>query len=104
VVVSYPGEGQLWDEQLLLAGASRSALLSAYAGLPDRDELLAGGQLDPQTIGDAYAGGSGLLPVEQVQCYRVAVQGALGSGRTGLRVVADATALIRDGRIGRRRR
>ena len=102
-VVSYLDEGRRRDEQLLLVGASRPALLTACAGLPDRDELLAGGQLDLQITGEAYAGGSGLLPVKQVERYRAAVQGALGSGRTGLRVVADVTALIRNGRSGRRR-
>ncbi|WP_106277406.1 MEDS domain-containing protein [Geodermatophilus tzadiensis] len=102
-VVSYLDEGRRRDEQLLLIGASRPALLTACAALPDRDELLAGGRLDLQTTGDAYAGGSGLAPLEQVERYRAAVQEALGSGRTGLRVAADVTALIRDGRSGRRR-
>ncbi|WP_089403863.1 MEDS domain-containing protein [Geodermatophilus saharensis] len=101
-VVAHLEEGRRRDEQLLVVGASRQAALAAVAGLPDRDALIAGGRLDVQATGDTYAAGGGLVPAEQVERYRSAVQAALDRGRTGLRVAADVTGLLRAGPAGRR--
>ncbi len=100
--VPYLDEGRRLGEQLLLVGTSRPALLAALEDLPDRDALLAGGQLQLQTTEDAYAAGTGLAPLEQVERYRGAVRTALAAGRTGLRVAADVTALARAGLHGLR--
>lgn len=101
-VVPYLEEGRRRGEQLLLVGTSAEALRAATAGLPDHGELLASGQLELQTLGDAYAAGAGLHPAGQVERYRAEVRAALDGGRTGLRVAADVTALLRAGRPGRR--
>ena len=100
--VPFLDEGRRLGEQLLLVGTSRPALLAALEDLPDRDALLAGGQLQLQTTEDAYAAGTGLAPLEQVERYRGAVRTALAAGRTGLRVAADVTALARAGLHGLR--
>ena len=102
-VVAHLDEGRRRGEQLLLVGGPRAALLDLLADLPHRDALLDSGQLGLQATGDPSAAWSGLVPLEQVGRYRAAVQEALDGGRTGLRVVADVTALVRAGRPGRRR-
>jgi anti-anti-sigma factor len=94
-VLPFLDEGRRLGEQLLLIGASRPELLSALAALPGRDELLAGGQLQVHTTADLYAAGGELSPTGQVEAYRDLVQGALQAGRTGLRVAADITPLVR---------
>ncbi|MGY1794309.1 MEDS domain-containing protein [Geodermatophilus sp. SYSU D00525] len=101
-VVPFLEEGRRRDEQLVLVGPSRPTLLAAVSGLPHRDELLADGRLDVQVTGDSYTSAGGLAPAEQAQHYRAATQEALAGGRTGLRVAADVTELIRGGRSGRR--
>ncbi len=102
-VVAYLDEGRRRDEQLLLVGGPRPSLPALLAGLPHRDALLASGQLGLQTTEETYSAGTGLVPLEQVGRYRAAVRAALAGGRTGLRVVADVTPLLRAGRPGRRR-
>ncbi|MGY1701443.1 MEDS domain-containing protein [Geodermatophilus sp. SYSU D00766] len=101
-VVPYLDEGRRRDEQLLVVGSSRSAALAAVAGLPHRDELIAAGRLEVLGTGDTYAAGGGLVPEDQVERYRSAVRAALDRGRTGLRVAADVTPLLRAGPGGRR--
>jgi anti-anti-sigma factor len=103
VVVACLDEGRRRGEQLLLVGGSRPALLALLEDLPERDALLASGQLGLLATGEACAGGDGAVLREQVGWHRAAVQAALDGGRTGLRVVADTTALLRAGRPGRRR-
>ena len=100
--VAFLDEGRGLGEQLLLVGTSRPALLAALEDLPGRDELLASGQLQLETTEDAYSSGTGLVPLEQVERYRAAVQAAVSGGRTGLRVAADVTALARAGLHGLR--
>ncbi len=102
-VVTYLDEGRRRGEQLLLVGGTCAQLPALLADLPQRDALLAGGQLAVQTTEETYSAGAGLEPREQVGRYRTAVQAALDGGRTGLRVVADVTPLLRAGQPGRRR-
>ncbi|MGY1784403.1 MEDS domain-containing protein [Geodermatophilus sp. SYSU D00698] len=101
-VVPFLEEGRRRDEQLVVVGPSRSALLAAVSGLPHRDELLAAGRLDLQTTGDSYTAAGGLTPAGQVEHYRAATRAALAGGRTGLRVAADVTELVSGGPAGRR--
>jgi anti-anti-sigma factor len=101
-VVPFLDEGRRRDEQLLFVGPTRPALLAAVSALPHRDELLADGRLDLQVTRDSYSAGAALVPREQVERYRLATQAALDAGRTGLRVAADVTELLRLGRSGRR--
>ncbi len=102
-VLPFLDEGRRLGEQLLLVGASRPELLQALAPLPGRDEMLASGQLEVRGTADVYASGGELSPAEQVADYRGLVDAALARGRTGLRVAADVTPLVRDGVEGRRR-
>jgi anti-anti-sigma factor len=97
VVLPYLDEGRRLGEQLLLIGASRSALLDALASLPQRDEMLASGQLEVRSMTESVDLGRGLEPLEQVESYRSEVAAALGRGRTGLRVAADVTTLAQRG-------
>lgn len=102
-VLPFLDEGRRLGEQLLLVGASRPELLQALAALPGRDEMLASGQLEVRGTAEVYASGGELSPAEQVAAYRGLVDAALACGRTGLRVAADVTPLVRDGVDGRRR-
>jgi anti-anti-sigma factor len=101
-VLPFLEEGRRLGEHLLLVGASRPELLSALAPLPGRDELLASGQLEVRSIAEVYASGRQPSPAEQVTAYRSLVDAALARGRTGVRVAADVTPLVRGGVDGRR--
>ena len=101
-VLPYLDEGRRRGEQLLLIGASRPALLHAAASLPERDEMLARGQLEVRAAAEVYDPDRGLDPVRQVEALRSAVDAALDRGRTGLRVAADGTVLARCGPAERR--
>jgi anti-anti-sigma factor len=101
-VLPYLDEGRRLSEQLLLIGASRVALLGALASLPERDEMLASGQLEVRLMAEIVDPARGLEPVEQVESYRGEVAAALGRGRTGLRVAADVTTLAQRGSVDRR--
>jgi anti-anti-sigma factor len=101
-VLPYLDEGRRLGEQLLLTGASRSALLQAVAALPHRDEMLASGQLEVRATTELYDAQRGLDPVEQAQVYVDEARAAVGRGRTGLRVAGDSTPLARRGPEERR--
>src|SRR3954453_17530478 len=102
VVLSYLDEGRRLGEQLLLTGASRVPLLDALASLPERDEMLASGQLEVRCMTELVDPARGVGPVEGVESYRSEVAAALGRGRTGLRVAADVTTLAQRGPVERR--
>ena len=107
-VLPYLDEGRRRDEQLLLIGPSRPALLDAVADLPQRDALLADGRLQVLTASSDFcpdeAPGAGEPgAVDQLDLYRGAVEAALAQGRTGLRVAADVTPLARGGPVARAR-
>ncbi len=102
-VLPFLDEGRRLGEQLLLVGASRPELVRALAPLPGRDEMLASGQLEVRSTAEVYALGGEVSPAEQVAAYRSLVDAALARGRTGLRVAADVTPLVRGGIDGRRR-
>ncbi|MGR6964495.1 MEDS domain-containing protein [Geodermatophilus sp. URMC 61] len=96
-VLPFLDEGRRLGEQLLVIGASRPEVLRTLAPLPGRDQLLASGQLQVHSTVEVYAPDGELSPTEQVQAYRGLVQRALQDGRTGLRVAADVTPLVRRG-------
>ncbi|MGY1679220.1 MEDS domain-containing protein [Geodermatophilus sp. SYSU D01176] len=102
-VLPFLDEGRRLGEHLLLIGSSRPELLRTLAPLPGRDELLAGGQLEVHSTAELYASGGELSPAGQVAAYRRLVDAALARGRTGLRVAADVTPLVRRGPDARRR-
>ena len=102
-VLPFLDEGRRLGEHLLLVGASLPELLPGLAALPGRDEMLASGQLEVRSTAEVYASDGELSPAEQVAAYRSLVDAALARGRTGLRVAADVTPLVRGGVDGRRR-
>jgi anti-anti-sigma factor len=102
-VLPYFDEGRRLSEQLLLIGVSRVALLEALASLPERDEMLASGQLEVRLMAEIVDPARGLEPVEQLESYRRQVAAALGRGRTGLRVAADVTTLAQRSSVDRRK-
>src|SRR5918995_845438 len=102
-VLPYFDEGRRLGEQLLLTGSSRPALIDALAPLPQRDEMLASGQLGVRTMTEIVDAGRGFEPVEELESIRSEAEAALGRGRTGLRLAADVTALARCGPDERRR-
>ncbi len=91
----YLDEGRRLGEQLLLMGASRPALLQALVSLPQRDEMLACGQLEVRVPAEMSDAGRELDPVAQVEGFRREVDAALDRSRPGLRVAADVTVLAR---------
>jgi anti-anti-sigma factor len=101
-VLPYLDEGRWRGEQLLLTGTSRAAMLDGLAGLPERDQMLASGQLEVRLMTDIVDPARGLEPVKQMEWYRSEVAAALGRGRTGLRVAADVTTLAQRGSVDRR--
>jgi anti-anti-sigma factor len=101
-VLPYLDEGRRLGEQLLLIGTSRAALLDALAPLPERDAMLAGGQLEVRCVTEVVDPARGLEPVERVESLRSEVAAALRRGRTGLRVAVDVTALAQRGSVERR--
>lgn len=102
-VLPFLDEGRRLGEHLLLIGSSRRELLRTLAPLPGRDELLASGQLEVHGTAELYAPGGELSPTEPAATYRSLVEAALERGRTGLRVAADVTALVRRGPGAQRR-
>jgi anti-anti-sigma factor len=91
----YFDEGRRRGEQLLLMGPSRPALLEALVSLPERDELLASGQLAVRVPAEMSDSSAALDPIARVQAFRREVDAALDRGRSGLRIAADVTVLAR---------
>jgi anti-anti-sigma factor len=102
-VLPYLDEGRRLGEHLLLMGSSRPALLHALASLPERDEMLASGQLEVRALAEWLDPSRELDPLRQVVAFRRAVAAARNRGRTGLRVAADATVLAARRRPDERR-
>jgi anti-anti-sigma factor len=96
-VLPFLDEGRRRGEQLLLVGGTGPGLRESLAGLPERDAMLAGGQLDIWATAGVYRAGRDLDPVAQVAAFRREVQAAVGRGRPGLRVAAHVSALAQAG-------
>jgi len=101
-VLPYLDEGRRRGEQLLLVGGSRVALLAALAGLPERDAMLASGQLEVRCMSAIVDPARGLEPRDLVEPFRGDVEAALRRGRPGLRVAVDVTMLAEHGFLGHR--
>src|SRR4051812_50202054 len=79
-------------------GSSRPALLHALASLPERDEMLASGQLEVRALAEWLDPSRELDPLRQVVAFRRAGAAARNRGRTGFRGAGDATPLAGRGR------
>jgi anti-anti-sigma regulatory factor len=80
--------------QYLGSGAA-TELTGELAAFHDLDDLLRTGRLTVSSLDDLYGVDEVVDPQVPVAGYRVATQAALADGFSGLRVVADATALVR---------
>jgi hypothetical protein len=81
---------------LLTADARVEELVEDLAALPDRDALLASGQLAVAPLRAVYDLDVAIDPVAQVAVYAAAVQAAQAEGYAGLRAVSDGTPLAAD--------
>jgi hypothetical protein len=88
--------GQVAGARLAYLGSGSAAELEAQlrtsAGLR---ELLDSGQLAVRSLSEQYGLDDVIVPDAPVAAYATATQAALADGYTGLRVVAEATALVR---------
>jgi anti-anti-sigma regulatory factor len=96
----------------LQAGARRREKLMFVADQPDPDRLsgvqeldrlLDTGQLELAAIADVYGDWSTFSASKQLRTFEDVLAAALADGYTGIRVVADNTALVREDEDGFRR-
>jgi hypothetical protein len=73
------------------AGAAAGERVVFIAGTPPAGPF----PFPVATLGDTYRDGDVIDPVRQVAAYTAATEEAIAAGFTGLRVVADATPLVR---------
>lgn len=88
----YLANGLARGERLLLVGDD--SVDAVLAALPDAAALRERGVLTVLPVADAY--GAAVVPEEQYEFYAGATREALAAGYTGLRVVAEVTALVSD--------
>ncbi len=99
------GDGGLYAmaSAALEAGARRREKLMLVAGEPDADRLLGvhgldrlldTGQLELAEIGDVYGDWSAFSAANQLRTFEAVLAAALADGYTGIRVIADNTALV----------
>lgn len=79
----------------LIATGSRDELTGRLAGLPGLDDALRRGAVQLMSVEQMYRFDAIVDPDAQVRAYAAATDEALAAGHTGLRVVADATPLVR---------
>jgi anti-anti-sigma factor len=92
----YFGEGIRHGERLIYVGSGDpELLLQDLAGLPDRNGLLADGQLSVHTVPEMY-GLEGVDPQPQVDTVLRCARDAITAGYTGLRVLGDVSDLAAD--------
>jgi anti-anti-sigma regulatory factor len=96
--VAFLDDGLRRGESLVYVGdaADESALRSQLATLGDVDRLIADGTLQVQLARALYVPAGRAELATQVESYRTMTNEALASGRSGLRVAADATCLVTD--------
>lgn len=78
-----------------IASGDIDALRDEVASVPELTELLQRGDLVVRSLDDRYGAGDVIEPCAQVAAYDAATEDALALGYAGLRVVADATVLVR---------
>jgi hypothetical protein len=93
-------DGLARGERLLYVGEDDGiALLRRDPGpLGPLDDLVADGRLTLLTLGEAYTGDGAFVPEQQLAFYEAVTRRAIEEGCTGLRVVAELTALAADPR------
>jgi anti-anti-sigma regulatory factor len=97
VARQYLAEGLAAGERLLCVGAEvLSGVRAADGPLADLDGLQARGALQVLDVRAAYEAGGGFTPDQQLAYYDAATRGAVADGFTGLRVVAELSALAAD--------
>lgn len=95
--VAYLSEGRERGERLLYVGDKpESNLLDELSALPERDVLLAAGQLSVRRLTPFYAVRPDLGPRTQSEVLRAETVAAVDAGYPGLRIAADVTGLATD--------
>ncbi|MFI7428815.1 MEDS domain-containing protein [Micromonospora sp. NPDC049836] len=79
----------------LIAAGSRDELARRLTALPGLDDGLRRGAVQLMSVQEMYRSDAIVDPDAQVRAYAAATDEALAAGHTGLRVVADATPLVR---------
>ncbi|MFC4145092.1 MEDS domain-containing protein [Micromonospora mangrovi] len=79
----------------LIADGTPEALTRRLEPLPGLPDALRHGAVSIVPIRDAYRDDHVVDPESQVRAYAAATDAALAAGHTGLRVVAEATSLVR---------
>ncbi|NES31577.1 STAS domain-containing protein [Micromonospora terminaliae] len=94
--VAHLAAGLAAGEQVWLVGPGDPDVLAGrLARLPGRDTALSRRALRLVPVERAYRHDEIVDPEKQVRAYAAATRDALAAGYTGLRVVAEATALVR---------
>lgn len=89
-------EGLDRGEQVWYVGVRELAVLEdEVRQFPGMETALRGGRAKAVSLDLAYSTGSVVDPLDQVRAYSAATERAVAAGFTGLRVAADATALVR---------
>jgi anti-anti-sigma regulatory factor len=95
-VVEYFREGLAADEQLLFVGdGSRASLVQDLAALPAIGELLESGVVMVESTSSLYLTQGAIDADRRIDGYQSLARQAVVDGFRGLRVAADATALVR---------
>jgi hypothetical protein len=102
-----PGELRSRAVEFLAEGLAQGRRVSYFSGNEPRDyrsdlavidgigDAVRRGAVEVEPLGVHYPTGSVVDPETQVQAYATATRRALADGFTGLRIVADATQLVR---------
>ncbi|MCW3839061.1 MEDS domain-containing protein [Micromonospora yasonensis] len=94
--VGYLAAGLAAGERVaLIAPGAPDELARRLDRLPGRDAALRQGALRLLSVAQMYRSGGVVDPQAQVRVYDAATEEALAAGYTGLRVVAEATTLVR---------
>ena len=91
---AFLAEGAQKQERLVYVADAPAAELAGHLDAVDVERLTAAGQLLIRPVHALYEPGGVFDAAAQVGAYRSLVDGALADGFTGLRVAADATALV----------
>ncbi|MFR9780395.1 MEDS domain-containing protein [Micromonospora sp. MS34] len=95
-MVSFLAAGLAAGERIaLIAPSTPDELTRRLDRLPGRDAALRRGALRLLSVEQMYRADEVVDPLTQVRAYQAATEDALAAGYTGLRVVADATPLVR---------
>lgn len=95
--VAWLADGLAMGMKLMLtADRSVEGLLDDLAGLPDRDALVASGQLVVVPLRAVYDLDAPIDPAAQLLVYEATVEAALAEGYAGIRVVSDGTSFACD--------